>query len=81
MELQDCLDLTKTRHRASAIKPEILSTASNLVLDVKRIDPRVSLFRMKPLPYVAVFRSDLVEKIRAAGLAGLDFVDPATFSY
>jgi len=79
--LQDCLDLTKTTYRENAINPEWFGAASNLVLDPKRIDPKVSLFRMARLPYPPVFRSDLVKKIEAAGLTGVKFLDPATYSY
>jgi hypothetical protein len=77
--LQDCIDLDKTRFERNAIDPEVFYRISNIVLDVSRIDPEVSLFRMKHYPFVAVYREDLIAKIKAAGLTGIKFVSIAEF--
>ncbi|MBL0696457.1 hypothetical protein JJE73_22695 [Comamonas sp. JC664] len=79
--LQDCIDFEKTVCERNALDPDLLSSISQLALDERRIDPTVSLFRMKHFPYAPMFREDLVEKIRAAGLTGIKFTDPSLFKY
>jgi hypothetical protein len=58
---------------------DLLIAAAHLVLEESRIDPEVSLFRMAHLPFVPVFRKDLMGKIEGAGFAGLKFVDPKDY--
>jgi hypothetical protein len=77
--LQDCLDLQRTRHEVGHMNADLLIAAAHLVLDENRIDPEVSLFRMAHLPFVPVFRKDLMGKIEGAGFAGLKFVDPKDY--
>jgi hypothetical protein len=77
--LQDCIDLDKTRFERNDINPEVFSRISNIVLDVSRIDPEVALFRMRHYPFVAVYREDLIAKIKAAGLTGIKFVSIPEF--
>jgi len=81
VELQDCIDFDKTVCTRNAIDPDLLSSISQLVLDERRIDPTVSLFRLKHFPHVPMFREDLVEKIRSAGLTGIKFTEPSHFKY
>lgn len=81
VELQDCIDFEKTVCTRNAIDPELLSTISQLVLDERRIDPAVSLFRLRYFPYAPMFREDLVEKIRSTGLTGIKFTEPSSFKY
>lgn len=79
--LQDCIDFEKTVCTRNAIDPDLLSTISQLVLDERRIDPTVPLFRLKYFPYAPMFREDLVEKVRSAGLTGIKFTEPSHFKY
>ena len=58
---------------------DLLIAAEHLVLDESKIDPEVSLFRMAHLPFVPVFRGELVKRIQGAKLAGLKFVDPKDY--
>jgi hypothetical protein len=81
VELQDCIDFEKTVCTRNAIDPDLLSTIERLVLDERRIDPAVSLFRLKYFPYAPMFREDLVEQIRSAGLTGIKFTEPSRFKY
>jgi len=81
VELQDCIDFEKTVCKRNALDPDLLSSISQLVLDERRIDPTVSLFRLKYFPYAPMFREDLVEKIRSAGLTGIKFTEPSRFKY
>ncbi|WP_043410251.1 imm11 family protein [Archangium violaceum] len=77
--LQECIDLEKTPFERNPINPEVFLSIRNIVLDESRIDPQVSLFRMRHYPFVAVYRDDLIEKIKAAGLTGIKFVSPSEF--
>ncbi|AKQ65576.1 hypothetical protein A176_002488 [Myxococcus hansupus] len=79
--LQDCIDFEKTVCERNAFDPDLLSSISQFVLDERRIDPEVSLFRPRYFPYAPMFREDLVEKIRSAGLTGIKFTDPSLFKY
>jgi hypothetical protein len=81
IELQDCIDFDKTVCTRNAIDPDLLSTIERLVLDERRIDPSVALFRLKYFPYAPMFREDLVEKIRSAGLTGIKFTEPSRYKY
>lgn len=78
--LQDCLDLTKTQYEPNAIEPEVFSRISNITLDESKIDPGVALFRMRHYPFHEVYREELADKIKAAGLTGLRFVPVSEFS-
>lgn len=77
--LQDCINLDKTSFERNAINPEVFYRIKNIMLDESKIDPEVALFRMRHYPFVAVYREDLVEKIKAAGLTGIKFVSISEF--
>lgn len=81
VELQDCIDFEQTVCTRNAIDPDLLSTIDRLVLDERRIDPAIPLFRLKYFPYAPMFREDLVEKIRSAGLSGIKFTEPSRYKY
>jgi hypothetical protein len=72
---QDCIDLDKSSFERNDINPEIFFWLKKTVLLHDKIDPEVTLFRMKYYPHMAVFREDLIEKIKAAGLKGIKFLD------
>lgn len=81
VELQDCIDFKNTVCTRNAIDPELLSSIHRLVLDNSRIDLEIPIFRLKYFPYAPMFREDIVEKIRASGLTGIKFTEPAVFKY
>jgi len=81
VELQDCIDFERTICTRNAIDPDLLSTIERLVLDERRINQVVPIFRMKYFPYAPMFREDIIEKIRSAGLKGIKFTEAARFSY
>lgn len=80
VSLQDCIDTAKTVAEENPINPEYFISLSKLFIDEQRIDPEVSLFRMKRLPSHPVFRGDLVERLKSAGLTGIKFIQPEDFS-
>jgi hypothetical protein len=74
--LQDCIDLEHTVADRNEIDPELLASVKKLVIDESRIQPGVSLFRMKHWPFRDVYRPELAEKIKAGKLTGIKFVTP-----
>lgn len=81
IELQDCIDFERTVCTRNAIDPALLSSIDQLVLDEGRINTRAPIFRLKYFPYAPMFREDIVEQIRAAGLTGIRFTEPSRFTY
>jgi hypothetical protein len=81
VELQDCIDFEQTICTRNAINPDLLSTIKRLVLDERRINTEVPIFRMKHFPYAPMFREDIIEKIRSAGLTGIKFKEVTRFKY
>ncbi|XDD44743.1 DUF1629 domain-containing protein (plasmid) [Leptospira sp. WS60.C2] len=81
VDLQDCIDFEQTICTRNAIDPTLLSTIKRLVLDMRRINSEVPIFRIKYFPYAPMFREDLIEKIRSAGLTGIKFTEPSQFRY
>ncbi len=78
--LQDCIDLDQSEYERNDIDPNIFASLDKLVLDEKRIDPEVSLFRMAGYPFVPVFRRDLAEAITAQGFTGIGFQEIADWT-
>jgi uncharacterized protein DUF1629 len=74
--LQDCIDQKKTKFKPNRIDPELWLSVQNLTLDPARIDPDRKLFRAKYLRSRTVWREDLVQKVRAAGFTGIEFLPP-----
>lgn len=81
VSLQDCIDPGKTVAKENPINREVFISVKKLGLDEQRIDPAVTLFRIKRFPHYPVFRDDLVDRLQTAGLTGLEFVQPEEFSY
>lgn len=71
----DCLDLNRSEYERSAFKPEEVHTFERIVLDPARIPPDQTLFRLKECPSVKIIRSDLVARLREAGVTGFDLLE------
>lgn len=73
VELQDCIDRDKSQYEIHDLDPGFLSFVRKLVLDETKIDPEVTLFRLKSYPNLVIIRKDLAEKITKAGFTGISF--------
>lgn len=61
-------------------------TVSRLILPFRPLPrsptvTKVGSEKLKYFPYAPMFREDLVEKIRSAGLTGIKFTEPSHFKY
>jgi hypothetical protein len=70
---QDCIDEEQTEVERWAVDPESFQFVYDLTLNESRIDPDVTLFRLKRYPYPIIIRRDLAERIDATDLTGLTF--------
>jgi hypothetical protein len=50
-----------------------------MVLDTKKVDDSRMIFRPSMHPEVAIFRGDLVKKLEAAKLSGVEFTPLAEY--
>ena len=78
--VKNAIDLKKTKAKRNNINPDVFSSVSNLTLDKKKIPPDLQLFRLEEFSLIALFRSDLAEKIQDAGMTGIEFLPPETWT-
>ncbi len=71
----DCVDLQQSEFVRSSFNPAQVHTFNRLVLDPARIPAEPTLFRIKEQPCTKIIRSDLVERLRAAGIDGFELWD------
>jgi hypothetical protein len=75
--LQDALDLQASEPTYNAIDNSIDSVA-RIVLDKKRIDPGVRIFRLAGLFRPVLVDKELAQDLTSQGFVGMSFVDPAS---
>jgi hypothetical protein len=80
LDVCDCIDVQKSGVEWNAINPNLISGCDQLVLKKKAIPPDYQVFRLKYWGYNILVRSDLIDKLNAAGLTGLDFLAPADYT-
>jgi hypothetical protein len=68
-----CADESKSVGVKSNLDPDEYADLKKLVLDEKKIDPSLSLFRARAYRPAPFFRRDLAEKIAAGGFSGIAF--------
>jgi hypothetical protein len=73
VELQDCIDVSKSDLILNAIDPETFSFVYKLIIDETKIDPDVTVFRMKRYAELPIFKRDLAEGIQSEGFTGIRF--------
>lgn len=76
---QDCLDLGKSEPAYYNVSPTEIRRVKRLVLDPKRIDPEVSIFRIKNFWSPVVIKAQLANAILAAGFSGLSWSNPLEY--
>ena len=67
---QDALDSDASEPSFNDINPEEIDSVERLVLDKKRLDPKLRLFRLKALFQPVLIDQKLIDEIKAAGFVG-----------
>ena len=78
-ENQDCIDESKATFKPNAIDPDVWISVQNIVLDPKKLDPELRLFRLKRYSKLDVWREDLAKKAMAQGFTGRKFIPLSEF--
>ncbi|MGC3997785.1 MAG: hypothetical protein QM767_09950 [Anaeromyxobacter sp.] len=65
-----CVDRERSIFTVDPMHPAEVHTFERLVLDPEKIPPEPSLFRLREQPGLLIIRSDLVAKLKAAGVTG-----------
>ncbi len=68
----DCVDLERSQYVRSSFRPDLIQIMKRLVLDPARIPQEATIFRIKEQPETMIVRSDLVERLREAGVGGFE---------
>jgi len=76
IDLQDCINLKKTKWKKDGSDEETITDVRKLTLDESKIDKDAQLFRLKRYGLPLVIRADLAEKIKKAGFTGFEFIPP-----
>lgn len=76
VNLQACINESKSIGRANSIDTKLYSIITKLVLDDSKVNQNVELFRMARYPFLPMFREDLTEKIMREGCTGIQFGEP-----
>ena len=71
----DCLDEAASGARRSRIDPDTIDKVTSLVIDESRIDPARLLFRPKAYHRVVLAHRSLAEKVDAAGITGVRWIE------
>lgn len=72
--LQDALDVVASKPRHNAIRPKDIDGVEELVVDERRVDPKVSVFRLAGLNRPVLIRQELADDLTAAGFVGPYFM-------
>jgi hypothetical protein len=70
----DCVDLAKSEYDRSTMEPAMILGFQRVVLHKRKIPPDRTLFRLKENPRTYIVRSDLLDKLKAAGVKGIQLL-------
>jgi hypothetical protein len=70
---QDALDAEASKPKFNAISPEKIRTVEHLVLDPRKLDPAVRLFRLKAFFEPVLLEKGLADEMTVAGFVGSYF--------
>lgn len=80
LQVVDCIDVKASKPVYNDIDPEsIMYFKKHLVLNEEAIPKTAKLFRAKHYTTRTLMRRDVAERMKAAGLVGLNFKEPATY--
>jgi hypothetical protein len=72
---QECLDIKKSGCTWSDIIKDDIDEIKRLVLDEKRLDPEVAMFRLKHFYKPVLVKRELADAITAEGFTGLRWIE------
>jgi|SRR5580658_3303840 hypothetical protein len=70
-----CADRSQTLGEEEPLAPDQYAILTKLVLDDAKIDPALAIFRAAEYPARPFFRRDIVAKIKAANVTGIEFFE------
>jgi hypothetical protein len=70
----DCVDLAKSEYDRSSMEPDMILGFQRVVLHKRKIPPDRTLFRLKENPCTYIVRSDLIDKLKVAGVKGIQLL-------
>lgn len=73
---QDCLDIEKSEPSYNHIDKESISDVKRLVIDEKRLDAEVKIFRIKNYDHEIFLRKELAIEILQQNFSGIAFKEP-----
>lgn len=76
----DCIDQAASVVEQDSLDPGAFSGCKQLVLREEVIPPELAVLRLQHWPAVVVIRRALADKLNAAGLTGLRFVEPGKYT-
>jgi hypothetical protein len=74
-----CADVPKCEYVPSLVKGE-MSAVTKLVLDERKVDPSLAIFRLAEAPPMVLIRGDAAASLERAGFTACLFVDVARFT-
>jgi hypothetical protein len=75
----DCIDTDATVGEPDPLQKDQFGSIGKLVLDPARVPEGRRLFRLRGAPNLFAVTTGLAERLRAAGLRGIDFVAPESY--
>jgi hypothetical protein len=79
LEIVDCIDLAASEGKENPLDPGTLYGVARLVLREDAVPRTLSVFRIKHWTNVILIRRELAERMKEAGLTGLNFAEPAEY--
>ena len=76
----DCIDAAASVVKENPLDPGSYSGCKQLVLRDSEVPPELAVFRCLHWPAVIVVRKSLADQMTAAGLTGLHFMEPLTYT-
>jgi len=76
---QDALDVKKSGCTWSEIIEDEIDEIKKLVIDPKRVDPEIPIFRLQHYYRPVLIRRDLAVAISAEGFTGVRWIEPADY--
>jgi hypothetical protein len=70
----DCVDLRRSEYNRSSMEPDMIMSFQRLLLHQKKIPSDRTLFRLKEFPVTTIIRSDLLDKLKVAGVKGIQLL-------
>ncbi len=80
LDTLDCIDQEKSGLVWNAIDPTVISNCESFVLKDDAIPEDSNMFRAKFMAKTILVRREIADKLSAAGLTGLSFLEPSKYT-